>query len=597
MKWSIALLFSLLPLGIWAADFPQPVKWQPGPNAGTSVGLDAAGRVVAITLRDGRIVRSDYDANRRVTRQQTANGDIISYQRNAKGRLESSTERGVETRVVHSTRDGVVATVSGRTRGDIEKAARPLGIIGDTDETPEPVEYDGGGRASREHILNVEISYTYGSNGRDMTQALHTASASFAATRSVSADGAIHYCDTFGADYSLRQSAGRSMLVESTGRALAICDYDSEGRVLRMTIGALAVVYDYDGTSVEWTAKTVYGSGAVLRRFMRADYPDPELDEASRGERRAAAGVAVASFENGGLSFTTKSSFLETRVASPTLGLVYREFHFHSSTPYSDDLIRFLPDGSGMFLPSLPHAEGTSLHRAVRPFRAAIPAEWLTPKKSSLLRPVVTTTASKSITTARFRPVPLMMTMSYSCEWIPGGTVDYGGSSSVTAGRWDCGFTYGWAPHQEYYPPADNTGGSGTPADPLNTPMSTDQAQKVDAGKSLALDRVCNTAACAQLFGNLGGTGNDMINSTTYLDGQATQPCSDHPEWGAWTSVGGCQVYLCKAFVTTSASGAATLLIHEALHDSGMTENPPDPNALTSAQINALVQMSCDLTW
>jgi hypothetical protein len=56
-------------------------------------------------------------------------------------------------------------------------------------------------------------------------------------------------------------------------------------------------------------------------------------------------------------------------------------------------------------------------------------------------------------------------------------------------------------------------------------------------------------------------------------------------------------VYLCKGFITASSSGAATLLIHEALHDAGQMENPPDPNALTSDQINALVQMNCDLPW
>lgn len=600
MKWPYAILVSLLPIVVCAADFPQPVTWRPGLKPGTSVGLDAQGRVTAIKLRDGRIVRSEYDANRHVTRQQASNGDIISYVYNSKGRLESSGERGVETRIIHSTRDAVVATVSGRTRGDVEKAARALGVRGDADETLEPIEYDAGGRASRTRLLNVEISYTYGSNGRDMTQTLRAASASFASTRSVSAAGAIRYADTLGADYSLRQSGSRSMLLDAAGRALATCDYDSEGRVVRLTIGALAIDYDYDDTSVEWTAKTIYGSGAVLRRFTRADYPDPLLDEASRGERRAATGVAVASFENGELSFTTKSSFFETRVASPTLKLVYRSFHFHSSTPYSDDEIRLLPDGSGMLLPSLPHAEATSASRAVRPFRAAIPAEWLTPKKSASVHTVVmTATASKmSITTARFRPMPLMITMTYSCEYIPDGTVEAGGSTSVTPGRWDCGFSFGWAPDPYYYPPPGDSGGSGvSPADPLNTPMSTDQAQKVDAGKPLALDRVCNTPACAQLFGNLGGNGNNMINSTTYLDGRATQPCSAHRDWGAWTEVGGCTVYLCYQFTSVSTSGAATLLIHEALHDAGLTENPPDPYAMTSDEINTMVQTACALTW
>jgi hypothetical protein len=36
-------------------------------------------------------------------------------------------------------------------------------------------------------------------------------------------------------------------------------------------------------------------------------------------------------------------------------------------------------------------------------------------------------------------------------------------------------------------------------------------------------------------------------------------------------------------------------LIHEALHSAGMSEQPHDPDALSSFQINRLVRKNCDL--
>lgn len=88
-------------------------------------------------------------------------------------------------------------------------------------------------------------------------------------------------------------------------------------------------------------------------------------------------------------------------------------------------------------------------------------------------------------------------------------------------------------------------------------------------------ERLCNNAECMQLFQNLGGSGHDMIANTTYLDGRSTATCQQHADWGAWTEMNSCTVYLCNAFTSLSASGAATIMIHEALHDMGLHENPP----------------------
>ena len=63
----------------------------------------------------------------------------------------------------------------------------------------------------------------------------------------------------------------------------------------------------------------------------------------------------------------------------------------------------------------------------------------------------------------------------------------------------------------------------------------------------------------------------------------------------AYTSVGSPRTVLCPAFASLSTSGAARILIHEALHFAGLGEKPADPKAPESYEINQIVTASCGL--
>ena len=50
---------------------------------------------------------------------------------------------------------------------------------------------------------------------------------------------------------------------------------------------------------------------------------------------------------------------------------------------------------------------------------------------------------------------------------------------------------------------------------------------------------------------------------------------------------------LCKRFASLGTMQAATLIIHEALHYSGMSEWPKDPQGLEPREINNMVKKAC----
>jgi hypothetical protein len=61
----------------------------------------------------------------------------------------------------------------------------------------------------------------------------------------------------------------------------------------------------------------------------------------------------------------------------------------------------------------------------------------------------------------------------------------------------------------------------------------------------------------------------------------------------AATIVGAPSTFVCRNFQHLSDERAALVLIHEALHHAGLTEYPQDPEAMTSARINRMVDKSC----
>lgn len=539
---------------------------------------------MALRLRNGNIVSMTYDSGRHVIEQQMANGDVVRYTRDALGRVDSFDERGHKTQLIRTATGKVAGTASGRNAADVERMLHALGVTAPAAYTQSPISYDADGRAIATALLNARVTYAY--DGDNLTQTLRTDAGSVSMSRTVRADG-VRFTDTLGADYTLRSASQSAYLLDASGRDLAHCEYDSAERVQRLTVGALVIDYAYADGSAEWTRKTLrLTDGRVIRDFVRTDYPDPLLDSQSHGELRAATGDAVAVIENGAMTFTAKANPLQVSVDATTMRLAYRSFRFPAKSDYSDDEIRILPDGSGLLLPSLPHGEGTGVARSVRAFKVDIPASWLS-RSARAAAPLRTTTTSAA------HRLPIAPNYYYSitdCEYVPGGSVTVENQTTDYPGYWECTTYSFWEPD----PSPGPVGGGGTPG---TGPATSTQSQKVSDGSSLAQSRLCDTQTCAQLFQNLGTNGVDMINGTNYLDGRSTSTCMQHPDWAAWTNVGDCNVYLCDAFTTLSQSGAATILIHEALHDAGMSENPPDPCGLTSSEINDLVQSNCDLTW
>ena len=137
------------------------------------------------------------------------------------------------------------------------------------------------------------------------------------------------------------------------------------------------------------------------------------------------------------------------------------------------------------------------------------------------------------------------------------------------------------------------TGASAGPTTAMIT--SEKMIEKLSAGYWLALERVQAIPRCAGLFAELDADGVEMLTTTMYM---ATHPMDEQTicqSAAAFTWVGGVHTRVCRRFSTLSKERAAMTLIHEALHHAGMSEQPHDPDALTSHQINRLVRMNCDL--
>jgi hypothetical protein len=57
--------------------------------------------------------------------------------------------------------------------------------------------------------------------------------------------------------------------------------------------------------------------------------------------------------------------------------------------------------------------------------------------------------------------------------------------------------------------------------------------------------------------------------------------------------VGGSTVGLCAQFGRIPVAEAAQVLIHEALHNAGLSEQPHDPDGLTPDEIDDMVARAC----
>ena len=128
----------------------------------------------------------------------------------------------------------------------------------------------------------------------------------------------------------------------------------------------------------------------------------------------------------------------------------------------------------------------------------------------------------------------------------------------------------------------------------LTGALPSDVTRNLLMGFPLALERVRELASCRSLFEPFVVSGVERLSTTLYAPENAKRT-NDSCDKGAmaYTYVGSPVTLLCAGFGTLRRDQAAIVLIHEALHFAGLPEAPSTPDALTSRQINRLVQDAC----
>ena len=118
---------------------------------------------------------------------------------------------------------------------------------------------------------------------------------------------------------------------------------------------------------------------------------------------------------------------------------------------------------------------------------------------------------------------------------------------------------------------------------------------KLKAAFLTALDRVRRGAECRALFDPLEADGADMLTRSIYARASAGMEATWCRHSVAGTNVGNRTVFLCRRFGTLPVEEAATILIHEAMHWAGMSENHLEQGSPTGEQISSMVRRACFL--
>jgi len=124
--------------------------------------------------------------------------------------------------------------------------------------------------------------------------------------------------------------------------------------------------------------------------------------------------------------------------------------------------------------------------------------------------------------------------------------------------------------------------------------IATASAIRLRSGFAIALRQVRELPECHALFESLKADPEKLLGETEYLPATSDLEKSYcNRRAVAMTSVGQPVTWLCQIFSGLTAHQAAIVVIHEALHVGGLPERPRTVDAMTSAEINALVTRSC----
>jgi hypothetical protein len=111
-----------------------------------------------------------------------------------------------------------------------------------------------------------------------------------------------------------------------------------------------------------------------------------------------------------------------------------------------------------------------------------------------------------------------------------------------------------------------------------------------------AIKKLEQNESCRALFDGLLLDGLEALKRTQYRAVQSTEeraPCVGGV--AAYTAVGASRVMICSHFHTLDRPTKTAVLIHEALHNAGLSEAPVDPDAPTAAEIEEMVEEACAL--
>ena len=397
----LALVVLTLAASAAARDWPAAVSHRAGAISGSVVGVDANGRVAQIVLSDGRIILIKHSTDGRITAERSSSGTDIAAGYDARGRLDTVTERGVIEKLVYDDANDIVGRLYGVDPSTFANAIESVGLSDHGDPHRAVITRDKGGRITSavNDIGRTTLDYLGDSILR---QTLAVGPWSFWVQRAIVGNTAT-LTDSAGGRYSYVMDGGLvTEIRDSAGRLLSTRTYDAMGRPLRSAVlGAVFIDYSYDA-GFDWREKTVsLATGQIIGRFARRDYDDPSFDGSLHAQFRGPTGEWIASVD--GDRVTYSAGVLTPFATLTTQGEVEaRSFAFGSSVPYSDDEIRFMDDGSVKILPALPHAEYTLAARTVRPLTITIPP----PLAATALHRPVSSTSFSIQTTSRRKLLP-----------------------------------------------------------------------------------------------------------------------------------------------------------------------------------------------
>lgn len=133
----------------------------------------------------------------------------------------------------------------------------------------------------------------------------------------------------------------------------------------------------------------------------------------------------------------------------------------------------------------------------------------------------------------------------------------------------------------------------GRPAAHLHKEIDTELGSLLRDAFERAVRRVASRPACARLFEGLAMHGEQALCGTLYIAAPQNLERGRCARSFAITHVGSPVTFVCSTLRRESAARVAGVLIHEALHHAGLSEQPADPAAMTSAQITKMVRAKC----